>query len=93
MPGVLGSLLSCIVVSFASKEIYGDGINNIFPEWDGVTYTGKEQASFKFYLIINKFCELLAAGIAESAQEAFPILSLSSNSGGYGSLGFQYYLA
>ena len=36
MPGVLGSLISCIVVGFASKDIYGDSLNDIF------AYIGKD---------------------------------------------------
>jgi hypothetical protein len=36
MPGVLGSLISCIVVSFASKKNYGDSLNAIFK------YIGKD---------------------------------------------------
>jgi ammonium transporter Rh len=36
MPGVLGSLISCIVVSFASKELYRDSLNDIF------AYIGKD---------------------------------------------------
>jgi len=36
MPGVLGSLISCIVVSFASKDLYGDSLNDIF------AYIGKD---------------------------------------------------
>merc|ERR1740129_529035 len=36
MPGAPGSLISVIVVAFATKDIYGDSLNDIFP------YIGKE---------------------------------------------------
>ena len=35
MPGIFGALISCIVVSFASKDIYGDSLKDIMP------YVGK----------------------------------------------------
>ena len=48
MTGILGSLLSCIVVAFATKEKYGDSLNDIFEyigtEEDGVVYTAHNQA-------------------------------------------------
>ena len=57
MPGVLGSLISCIVVSFATKKVYGDSLNDIF-EYIGkdvensygemVEYTAHDQAVNQF---------------------------------------------
>ena len=49
MTGILGSLLSCIVVAFATKEKYGDSLNEIFPyigkkDDDGNVYTANDQA-------------------------------------------------
>ena len=49
MTGILGSLLSCIVVAFATKEKYGDSLNKIFPyigkkDDDGNVYTANDQA-------------------------------------------------
>ena len=49
MPGVLGSLISCIVVAFATKEKYGDSLNDIFAyigkkDEDGNEYTAHNQA-------------------------------------------------
>merc|ERR1712066_674192 len=53
MPGVLGSLISCVVVSFASFELYGYGLKGIMPQigetkvdsyGEEYIYTAKDQA-------------------------------------------------
>jgi len=59
MPGVLGSLLSCIVVSFASKELYGDTINLIFPQI-GKKMTDSYGAEYEYTAKTQAVNQLLA---------------------------------
>ena len=64
MPGVLGSLISCIVVSYASKEVYGGSLNDIFPYigkdvensyGKNVEYTAHDQAVNQFLAFLGGF--------------------------------------
>jgi len=57
MPGVLGSLISCIVVSFATKDVYGDSLNAIFP------YIGKEEGYTGHSQAVNQFLAFLVTMI------------------------------
>ena len=84
MPGVLGSLLSCIVVSFASKEIYGDSLNDIFADigkeltdsyGDKYIYTAKDQAenqllAFVVTMIIGTIGGLLTGFLLKAIGNA-----------------------
>nr|AGA93879.1 RhBG [Porichthys notatus] len=43
MPGVLGAIVGAITASVATKDIYGDGLEDVFPD----VYSGKVTASFQ----------------------------------------------
>ena len=63
MPGVLGSLISCIVVSFATTEVYGDSLNAIFPYMGKDGYTGHDQAVNQFLAFLVTMIFAIVGGL------------------------------
>ena len=63
MPGVLGSLISCIVVSFATKDVYGDSLNDIFKYIGKDGYTGHDQAVNQFLAFLVTMIFAIVGGL------------------------------
>ena len=72
MPGVLGSLISCIIVSFASKDLYGESLNDIFAYigkdvensyGEKVEYTAHDQAINQFLAFIVTMLIAIGGGL------------------------------
>lgn len=52
MPGIFGSLISCLVVSFATKEVYGDSLNGIFEYIGKDGFTAQSQALMQLAALV-----------------------------------------